>query len=489
MSKELTLKERAEECGYGGELCNFLDVLEKNFDLDGIGTGPVYKAISQRLPEEAIVKIALANRGRLFSTGYSKTTLESGVKPNWEYTHEDWIARGEEEYKKHLDDNGNFKYTDFKIRGNEGVLSSEEILRIGRRFAGRREQARKRAAQRQAEKMGDSEMIRINPECINWRIPPDERYYRFVKSFLVKFTKGEWNARGGFSVGQRLSVRRVIDEGKNRAILVGSHLSSNKVADAPMDIAEILIPKIDNGTFYSGWISNVDSPNNTIQIAIYERLQLPCPEITSISWHSGGFCPTSYSITISSRNRMFRYWIDHWFKDSPELDISFRFSPEQWEQFVLPAFQKCNFMAWADNNAYADPEIFDGEQWRFRIQQGRTIIKNIFGSNDYPEEWGVFKQFVAACLELYKPDGNYGGFYGSILRYPLNIECSSFRETYLVSRSWLARMVGVRSKDIFEWENGTAKPDGLTLMKLYRVMDQISYCVSLYDEDEDDDEE
>ena len=319
----------------------------------------------------------------------------------------------------------------------------------------------------------------------NWRITPDERFYRFVKSFFVKFKKGEWNARGGFSAGRRLSVRRVIDEGKERAIRVGYN-----VAVAPLDIAEILIPKIDNGTLYSGWISNVDSPNNTIQVSIYERLQLPCPEITSISWHSGGFCSSSYSITISSRNRLFRYRVNRWFKpDSPELDISFRFSPEQWEQFVLPAFQKCNFMAWADKDAYFDPNVFDGEQWHLTIRQGHKHVKDIFGSNDYPEEWTVFKQFVAACLELYKPDGDYGGFYGSILRYPLDIECRTFCETHMVSRSKLAGMVGVRAKDIIKWENGTAKPDGLTLMKLYGAMDQIRYCAGLDDEDEEDDDE
>ena len=141
------LKKYAEERGYGVELCNFLDVLEKNFDLDGIGTGPVYEAISQRFSEEGVVKIALANRGRLFSTGYSQKTLDSGVKPEWEYTLEDWIARGDEEYKKHLDGDGNFKYSDFKIRVDEGVPSFEEIRRI-------RERARARAARREAEKMG-----------------------------------------------------------------------------------------------------------------------------------------------------------------------------------------------------------------------------------------------------------------------------------------------------------------------------------------------
>ena len=141
------MKKHAEECDYGVELCNFLDVLEKNFDLDGVGVEPIHHAISERLPEESVVKIALANIGRLFGMSYSKTTLASGVKPDWEYTHEDWSARGEEEYKKHLDDNGKFKYSDFKIRGNEGVPSFEEIRRI-------RERARESAARREAEKNG-----------------------------------------------------------------------------------------------------------------------------------------------------------------------------------------------------------------------------------------------------------------------------------------------------------------------------------------------
>ena len=57
------------------------------------------------------------------------------------------IEANEEEYRKHLDDNGKFKYSDFKIRGNEGVPSFEEIRRI-------RERARQRAAQREAEKNG-----------------------------------------------------------------------------------------------------------------------------------------------------------------------------------------------------------------------------------------------------------------------------------------------------------------------------------------------
>jgi len=169
------------------------------------------------------------------------------------------------------------------------------------------------------------------------------------------------------------------------------------------------------------------------------------------------------------------------------LDISFRFSPEQWETFVLPAFQKCNFMAWADDDGYCDPFVFDGQQWQMTIRQGRKIAKNISGSNDYPEEWGIFMRFVSACLELYKPEGDYEDYYGAMLRNPLDIECIVFREEHNMTRKELAGMLGVRAKDISEWENGTSKPDGLTLMKLYELIDRSAqYDVHVVFDDEDD---
>lgn len=251
--------------------------------------------------------------------------------------------------------------------------------------------------------MGNGEMNRTNTDDSKWRIFPDERYYRFVKSFSVKFTKGEWNANSyWYSTGHRLPIRRSSNpEGKHAIQVESSYHSPQKIIDVPQDIAECIVPKMDSGTLYSGWISAADSPNNTIQIDIYERLQIPCSEITSISWHSGGFCPTSESLTITSRDRCFHYWIETWGKrDSP--DISFRFSPEQWNNFVQPAFQKCNFMAWADKDAYYNHGVFDGEQWSMTIRQGRKHLKDISASNDYPEEWDYFMHFISTCRKLCK---------------------------------------------------------------------------------------
>jgi ribosome-binding protein aMBF1 (putative translation factor) len=311
----------------------------------------------------------------------------------------------------------------------------------------------------------------------------------------VKVEKKEWNACPDcYSVGNRVPLIRVFDLKNKCAIRINnSFFSTGKSADVPQDIAEDLATKMDNGTIYTGWIGASDPSHNTIRIDIYERLLLPCTGLTSISWSSGGFMSPSASVTISTRNRAFHYSVDDIIKsmaDPTVLDISFRFSPEPWNTFVLPAFHKCNFMAWADGDRYCDPFVFDGQQWQMTIRQGRKIAKNISGSNDYPEEWGIFMRFVSACLELYKPEGDYDDFYGSMLRYPLDIECSVFRERHNMTRKKLAGMLGVRAKDVSEWENGTSKPDGLTLMKLYERIDMSTrYDVHAVFDGEDDEDE
>ena len=318
-------------------------------------------------------------------------------------------------------------------------------------------------------------MSKTTSDISKWRLVPDERYYRFALSLFVKVSKSECAHLCSSSIGTRMPMRKVFDlKNKHQLQFDNSYFSSGKFSDVPQDIAERLGPKMDNGTFFSGWISAADPSNNTVQIDIYERLQLPCSDITKISWHSGGFMSPSVSVTVSSRDNSFQYSVDDLFQSITNptvLDISFHFSPEQWEQFVQPAFQKCNFMAWADKDGYCDPLVFDGQQWGLEVRQGRKRAKNITGSNDYPEEWEIFMRFVSSCLELYKPAGNYDSFYGSLLRYPLDIECGTFREGNGMSKKTLAGLLGVRVKDISEWENGTSKPDGLTLMKLYGIID------------------
>ncbi len=57
-------------------------------------------------------------------------------------------------------------------------------------------------------------------------------------------------------------------------------------------------------------------------------------------------------------------------------------------------------MAWADKDAYWDPNVFDGEQWQLTIRQGRKHIKDISGSNDYPEEWDHFMHLISVCRKF-----------------------------------------------------------------------------------------
>ena len=325
-------------------------------------------------------------------------------------------------------------------------------------------------------------MNRKHDDTNKWRIVPDERYYRLVKTFLVKVPKSEWNAHPGcYSVGSRMPLRRVFDLNNKNAIRIDSdYCSTLRITDVPQDIADCLAPGMDKGTLYSGWISAADSSDNTVQIDIYERLQLPCTGLTNIHWYAGGCMGPFDSVLISSRDRSFHYSVDDFSQSITNptvLDISFRFSPEQWEHFVQPAFLKCNFTAWADKDEYYNPHIYDGQQWKMVIRQGRKQVKRISGSNDYPEEWGHFLRFVSACLELYKPEGDYHAFYGSLLRYPLSIECSEFRREYDMSQKELAVILGVRARDISKWEKSLSKPDGLTLMKLYEIIDMASRYV------------
>ena len=124
----MRLGEDAKECGYQGDLCTFLD----DIDLEGAGIGPVARALVAHLPEETVIKIALANRWILFSRVYTERMLAIGIKPDYEYTLEDWAAEGEEEFNKHCDENGRFRFEDFKPKPFE--MDVEKIERLRKRI-------------------------------------------------------------------------------------------------------------------------------------------------------------------------------------------------------------------------------------------------------------------------------------------------------------------------------------------------------------------
>lgn len=114
------LKQTAQENGYNKELCGFLGVLEARFKLQGVGCIHVEKALEKQIPEHAIIKVALANIGNVFPA-------ETGDKPESAFTTEDIIAEGEEEYKKHLDKDGKFRYSDFTAPGKPDTRSSDSM--------------------------------------------------------------------------------------------------------------------------------------------------------------------------------------------------------------------------------------------------------------------------------------------------------------------------------------------------------------------------
>ncbi len=100
-----TLKQTAAAHGYGNELCDFLDRLVNNIQLTGIGEYTVANAIEQELPEYSIVKIALANIGRVLGE-------DSGTgAPNLA----ELEKAGEAEFVKHCTPSGKFRYGDYKL--------------------------------------------------------------------------------------------------------------------------------------------------------------------------------------------------------------------------------------------------------------------------------------------------------------------------------------------------------------------------------------
>ena len=105
------LKEIAEQYGYSGELPAFLNDLQENLMVIGAGEYIVEDALKHRLPKYSIVKIALGNFGHFFDPDVGPAAINYR-----EPTLEEWEKQGEEEFKKHLDKDGKFRFSDFQLR-------------------------------------------------------------------------------------------------------------------------------------------------------------------------------------------------------------------------------------------------------------------------------------------------------------------------------------------------------------------------------------
>lgn len=104
------MKQAAQEHGYSSDLCVFLDKLEKNLQLIGLGKYYVVDVLSRGTAEYTVVKVALANIGRALS----EFLPDSSEKSRDAWTIDEWAKEGEEEFARHCTPAGRFRYGDFK---------------------------------------------------------------------------------------------------------------------------------------------------------------------------------------------------------------------------------------------------------------------------------------------------------------------------------------------------------------------------------------
>ncbi len=109
---EQTLKQFAEKHEYGSDLCLFLDKLEYNMELLGLGKYCVEEAMESGAAEYKVVRVALANIGRCMTDFLP----DNGEKSRNDYTVDDWEKAGADEFLKHCTPAGKFRYGDFKYR-------------------------------------------------------------------------------------------------------------------------------------------------------------------------------------------------------------------------------------------------------------------------------------------------------------------------------------------------------------------------------------
>lgn len=236
----------------------------------------------------------------------------------------------------------------------------------------------------------------------DFKIHPDESSCRFVKTIEVAGVRAipdRAQVLTYLEVGRRLKLVRESEnsDDKNAIRIEDSFPCGRKIGYIPSEDAEYFAPQMDKGVCYTGWIKSLDRPNNKIMVDVYERLCLSISEITSLQYNEYGFPGPNILVKISFRDRKFVYE-EVSIIDCTSQKKSIHFTDKQWKDFVIPALQTCNFMAWTDN--YVDPPVYDGTQWELRIQLGKKGVRKIEGDNDFPEEWDIFQKFISDCLDL-----------------------------------------------------------------------------------------
>ena len=234
------------------------------------------------------------------------------------------------------------------------------------------------------------------------RLIPDKRMYRFIcrVGLAGVFAIPElWRVFSCISKGERVKlVREKGNPHDKNAIRVDMPFHhGSAIGYIPRQLAALWAQMIDHGTVYTGWINDYSAAAKEIVIDVYERLLLPIENVSSICFGEGGFFSTDFHVDISFRKRQMTCREETEPHSMEFIKTTLTFSKEQWQNIVLNNLQKCNICAWLGD--YWDPMICDGTQWKMIIRCGRKHRIRICGSNDYPEEWDLWHDFIDRCLK------------------------------------------------------------------------------------------
>ena len=264
---------------------------------------------------------------------------------------------------------------------------------------------------------------------------PDE-HFLFLKTVNVAGTFAIEDRRHVFEAltpNTRVRLYRECDNHHDGNAIRVESIRGEKLGYIPRGDAAIWAGIIDGGTCFAGWVKSADKSSGQIAVNIYQRLQLPIDDITSFKFSSCGFFGPNITFQIVFRSRKLLY--EKYGAESGMFrqELELKFSDSCWEEFALPAIRKCNFNAWRVN--YENNNVLDGTQWSLLVRKKGGRITKITGSNDYPEEWYFFAQFMNWCLDLNEIKGN-GAFrikpFHNLIR---NYNCSDKKRLFDCSRS------------------------------------------------------
>ena len=169
-----------------------------------------------------------------------------------------------------------------------------------------------------------------------------------------------------------------------------------KIGTIPEDLAALWAPRMNSGTFYTGWINNYSASKKMIAVDVYEKSLLPMKNITNIYFSEGGFYGTDTHYELSFLKKQLTCKKETEYRSGKFRTTVFSFSKEEWQNTVLPALRKCNLFAW--HTSYRSPDAFDEPQWQLTLYCKKKKI--YFSGNDYPEEWKHWQEFLRLCTTL-----------------------------------------------------------------------------------------